>query len=164
VTLLAGSYKVDTATSFENLLKETLGKPTYADLTITILPGWNIYDIDSYLSEKGIIQTGEIILAARDHFSDLTRKYPFLSGHTSIEGFLYPDTYRIAQDADAYMIIDRLLSEWQKKIYPSYENLGDKAYMETILSSIVEREERVRSEQPIVADILAKRVREGIPM
>ena len=32
------------------------------------------------------------------------------------------------------------------------------------LASIVEREERDSSQKPIVADILAKRVKEGIPM
>ena len=41
----------------ENLFKNTLVKPLYNDLTITILPGWNMYDIDTYLSEKKIIET-----------------------------------------------------------------------------------------------------------
>jgi UPF0755 protein len=62
------------------------------------------------------------------------------------------------------MILDRLLSEWDKKIGESYKTLGEKWYQELILASIVEREERVSSEKPVVADILAKRVREGIPM
>lgn len=62
------------------------------------------------------------------------------------------------------MILDRLLSEWQTKIGTTYMTLGDKAYENLILASIVEREERVSSEKPVVADILAKRVREGIPM
>lgn len=58
------------------------------------------------------------------------------------------------------MILDRLLAEFEKKIGTSYLNLGDTAYQELILASIVEREERNTSEKPIVADILAKRVKE----
>jgi len=123
VNLLAGSYKITETHTLERVFQEILQKPAYTDLTITVLPGWNIYDIDSSLSEKNIIKAGDFILSARDHFSDLREKYPFLRDRTSLEGFLYPDTYRIAQDSDAYMIIDRLLSEWQKKIYPTYEKL-----------------------------------------
>jgi UPF0755 protein len=123
VKLQAGTYKVTDDTTIDGLFRDILTKPTYDDLTITILPGWNIYDIDAALSEKKIIKTGDFLLALRDHFSDLQAKYPFLAGRTSLEGFLYPDTYRILPTSDAYMIIDRLLSEWQKKIYPTYEKL-----------------------------------------
>lgn len=120
--------------------------------------------MDEYLSEKKILETWELLLAARDHFFDLSKKYSFLEGRTSLEWFLYPDTYRILPTSDAYMILDKLLGEWQKKIWDSYSQLGKNAYNELILASIVEREERKKSEQPIVADILSKRVREGIPM
>jgi UPF0755 protein len=62
------------------------------------------------------------------------------------------------------MILDRLLGEWQKKIGTSYADLGTTAYENLILASIVEREERRSTEKPIVAGILAKRVKEGIAM
>ena len=164
VELQAGTYKVEDESTIENLFKQTLLKPLYNDLTITILPGWNIYDIDLYLSEKKIVDSWAFLLAARDHFFDLTKKYPFLADKSSVEGFLYPDTYRILPTSDAYIILDKLLSEWQKKIGEKYTSLGKNAYNELILASIVEREERKKSEQPIVADILSKRVKEGIPM
>ena len=160
----AGSYKVSELMPLSKVLTETLTKPIYTDITITILPGWNMYDIDAYLSDKGILPTWAFLLGARDSFSTLQSKYPFLRDRISIDGFLYPDTYRITPTADASMILGRLLSEWQKKIYPTYQTLGDTAYPELILASIVEREERDSREKPIVAEILAKRVREGIAM
>jgi hypothetical protein len=55
------------------------------DITITILPGWNMYDIDSYLSDKKIIPTGAFLLAARDNFSTFQTKYTFLAGKLSME-------------------------------------------------------------------------------
>jgi UPF0755 protein len=123
-----------------------------------------MYDIDSYLSDKKIIPTGAFLLAARDNFSTFQTKYNFLAGKLTMEGFLYPDTYRILPTADAYMIIDKLLGEWERKIGTTYNNLGRSAYENLILASIVEREERQTSEKAKVADILAKRVREGIAM
>ncbi len=160
----AGTFEVERATSLVEVFSTILTKPIQSDLTITILPGWNIYDIDAYLSGKKIIETWAFLIAARDHFSTFQSKYPYLVGKLSLEWFLYPDTYRILPTADAYMIIDRLLSEFDKKIWASYTSLGGKAYETLILSSIVEREERKPTEKATVADILAKRVREGIPM
>jgi UPF0755 protein len=56
------------------------------------------------------------------------------------------------------------LREFDKKIGASYVAQGKDAYKKLILASIVEREERDDANQPIVAGILEKRVREGIAM
>lgn len=124
--LQAGTYEVDKTTTLSEVFSSVLTKPVVTDLTITILPGWNIYDIDDALANKKIIEPGALLLAARDHFTSLQSKYSFLSGKMTLEGFLYPDTYRILPTADAYMILDRLLSEWDKKIGESYKTLGEK--------------------------------------
>jgi UPF0755 protein len=160
----AGTYDVDKTTTLSEVFTSVLTKPVITDLTITVLPGWNIYDIDDALANKKIIEPGALLLAARDHFGTLQDKYSFLKWRLTLEGFLYPDTYRVLPTADAYMILDRLLGEFDKKIGESYKSLGDTAYESLILASIVEREERNSSEKPIVADILAKRVKEWIPM
>ncbi len=163
-SIKAGTYTVEHTTTLEDFIQKSLKAPTYSDLTITILPGWNIYDIDSSLSWKGIIKTGELLLAARDNFAEFQTKYPFLKDAPSLEGFLYPDTYRIDQNADAKMILDRLLTEFQTKIGDAYKNLWSSAYKDLILASVVEREEKDPIQKPIVAGILAKRVTEHIPM
>lgn len=129
-----------------------------------ILPGWNMYDIDSYLAEKNIVQYGEFLRVASDRYAEYAEKYDFLRGHDSLEGFLFPDTYRIRRDAGANEVILTLLSEFDKKIGDDYRALGDTAYKKLTLASIVEREERNDANQPIVAGILEKRVQEGIAM
>jgi len=54
-----------------------------------------------------------------------------------------------------------MLKEFNKKIGDSYTKLDSrKAYETLILASIVEREERNDLNQPIVAGILSKRVKE----
>lgn len=55
--LQTGTYKVTKSTTLSDTIASVLTKPTYTDITITILPGWNMYDIDAYLSEKKIIPT-----------------------------------------------------------------------------------------------------------
>lgn len=54
-SLQAGTYEIERDMELSRVLSETLKSPKYTDLTITILPGWNMYDIDSYLSSKKIL-------------------------------------------------------------------------------------------------------------
>ena len=157
----------------EDVFAQVLVKPEFTDLTITILPGWNTYDIDDYLYRKDIIvNPGDFLLALRDNFTKYQHDYPFLEGTESLEGFLYPDTYRVPKNATADTIVRKLLDEWEKKIGGRYQSLRTisntgstpTAYQKLILASILEREERNPNEKPIVAGILAKRVAERIPM
>lgn len=55
--LQIGEYKVNSPTTLVEFFTKTLNKPIHTDETITILPGWNIYDIDAYLAEKNILRT-----------------------------------------------------------------------------------------------------------
>lgn len=51
-TLQAGQYVVSSGTTLSDFFMKNLKHPTYTDVTITIIPGWNIYDIDAYLASK----------------------------------------------------------------------------------------------------------------
>lgn len=159
------TYEVSRGTTLMGFFTETLKKPKYTDLTITILPWWNIYDIDNYLLSKNIIkQPGEFITEMEINKSFYEEKYPFLKWKDSFEGFLYPETYRLKSDATPKDVLIKLLSEWEKKIGNEYNSLWNIAYKKLIMASIVLREERDKSEQSTVAGILEKRVREWMAM
>lgn len=163
--LQAWGYVVEEESALATVFSTVFLRPRFTDLTITILPGWNSYDIDDYLYRKQIIvHPGDFVLEIQDGFRGYQKEYPFLEWATSVEGFLYPDTYRIVKNADAEYIIRKLLSTFWSRIGGSYQELWEGAYTDLILASIVEREERVSSEKPIVAGVLSKRVQEWIPM
>lgn len=124
-----------------------------------------MYDMDAALAAKSLIAPGDILQTARVNFKKYQEEFSFLQGVASLEGFLYPDTYRLRQNATADDIIRVTLREFDKKIGADYRSLDQKkAYQTLILASIVEREEGVDANQPIVAGILSKRVAERIPM
>lgn len=164
ITLMAWEYEAVRGTTVETFFTESIASPVHTDITITILPGWNMYDIDAYLVEKNIAKTGEFLRVASDRFAEYQTKYDWLTGVDSLEGFLYPDTYRVTKSATAHEVILKLLQGFENRIGESYRAQGKDAYQKLILASIVEREERVDANQPIVAGILEKRVREGIAM
>ncbi len=95
--LKSGTFPFSGATTLRDALAGPLVKPLYNDQTITILPGWSIYDIDPYLVSQGIMKSGELIQSVPASYPKLQKKYPFLGSVKSFEGFLYPDTYRIRQ-------------------------------------------------------------------
>lgn len=157
-------YRINEPVTLRLFFSDSLSNPVHTDQTITILPGWNIYDIDDYLARKELIAAGEFITETSMNLSTLAEEFSFLVGKDSLEWFLYPDTYRIRVDATPLQIARILLAQFEKRVGPTYEELWEDAYRELILASIVEREERVSSEQPIVAWVLSKRVNEWIPM
>ncbi len=165
IVMQAGTYETTVPISIADFLTKTIVKPLSVDQAITILPGWNSYDIDAYLAWKNIGGVGDFLDTARINFSTYQQDFPFLSGVTTLEWFLYPDTYRLRQEATADDAIRVMLREFGKKIGTSYTTLSlKKAYQTLILASILEREERNIKNQPIVAGILEKRFMEGMAL
>lgn len=167
VTIRAGYYETTEAMTLEQFLTTGLEKttPTASEITLTFLPGWNIWDMDAYLASKSLVPAGEFVATLQKNFIQYQADFSFLSGAKSVEGFLVPDTYRVYKTADADMIARTLLKEFQKKYANQYTALdASTAYKKLILASIVEREERSKANRPIVAGILEKRTREGIAM
>ena len=158
-------YETIAPTTVSDFLTTTIRSPISLDQTITILPGWSSYDIDTYLSSRWIGNIGDLLEVSRLNISKYQTEYSWLKGVSSLEWYLYPDTYRLRQDAMTDDAIRVMLREFDKKIGTKYTSLDPKkAYQTLILASILEREERDDANQPIVAGILAKRVAEGIAM
>jgi len=86
----------------------------------------------------------------------------------SSEGYLFPDTYLIPLKTNEEKILSIFATNFNKKVsselLTAEEKKGlDKAQL-IILASIVERETKNNEERPIVAGILIKRWREGMPL
>lgn len=81
----------------------------------------------------------------------------FLSASKDKEGFLFPDTYLFPKSVSASAVVTKMLSIFDKKV-------GDVAYEELIMASLIERETRGDDEKPIVAGILYKRIEADWPL
>lgn len=163
IKLLAWTYTIWKGSNFLNIFSNWLNKPDSLDQEITILPGWNIFDIDEYLTSKWLIQPWELIDISSNIPDDMKEKFGFLKESKSLEWFIYPDTYRIPFDVKIKDIVSYPLDEFNKKIYKVYfENSYKEFYNDLIMASIVEKEERNTDNKPMVAWILLKRFQEWI--
>jgi len=85
-----------------------------------------------------------------------------------LEGYLFPDTYKLPRHATAEQLVARMVAGFMKALTP---DLIDKAEARSLtvrqlvtLASIVEKETGTPEERPQVAAVYANRVRIGMPL
>ncbi|MDD3794028.1 MAG: endolytic transglycosylase MltG [Candidatus Gracilibacteria bacterium] len=163
--LQAGNYMISSGSTIDNLI-ESLNKPINNEISITILEGRNIYDIDEVLNKKGLIDAGEYINYVTDSekINALKEFFPFLGNIKTLEGFLYPDTYNVSiSPFKINNFVIKQLETFETKVYEKIlKNLDNETITDLVnLASIVEKEEKNNDEKAIVAGILKKRLNSG---
>jgi len=151
-------------TTIHELLK-SLENPTPTEDDIMFLPGWHKREVADEMKEKGVI--GDFLTEEKNLIATFTPKYPFLVGKTSLEGFLMPDTYRITGSASVEDVVEKMLQNFNRRIYQPFLESGkpvDAFYDVLTLASIIQEEEKNSANIPTVAGILKKRLRQSIPL
>lgn len=139
--LQSGVYKIS---KDENMLQiiSDLKEGKVQEYLVTIPEGWRLTQIDGLLSERKILQKGELIkIAASD------------------EGYLFPDTYHLELDATAQKIRDQMLQNYKDKI--SGLNVDRKIL---IIASIVEREAKFDEDRAKIAGVYLSRLDQGMKL
>jgi len=127
--------------------------------TIKILEGWTSQDIVEYLVERGqgtneefFLQIGKGLIVDKINSKQLpavdwATKFSFLADkpkEASLEGYLFPDTYRIFASTTPAAIIQKILENFESKLSEELRaeiNRQGKTIYEIItLASIVEKE------------------------
>jgi len=97
--------------------------------------------------------------------ADLIAKYDFLTGlpqGRTLEGYLYPDTYRVDGNATARQVIEKLLDTFgqrlTKKMRDHIVAEGLTIDQAVTLASIVEREAVLDRERPTIAGVFLNRI------
>lgn len=123
---------------------------------VTIPEGKNIFEIGKILEGIGMVNYKDFISLCRDErlLQELGVPKP------SVEGYLYPDTYKFAPDVDAKTIIRHMVSEFKRKT----ESLDfSKSHLTphevVIMASVVEKETGARKERPIIAGVFHNRLK-----
>lgn len=142
---------------------------------ITIIPGWDLYDLADYLQTKEIIKNKnelfDLVGKPAVLYRSSTGLAPKLSynfklleykpNNVSYEGYLAPDTYRIFKDATITDVIEKLLEQQNKifseKMYQDIQASGHTVHEILTIASLLEREVRTPKEKAKVADIFWRR-------
>lgn len=140
-----------------------------AQIPVTILEGWNSDQIDAKLTEMGLIQPNDFSIFVREGGSTAGNE---LGGWAtdrpvaSLEGYLFPATYKI--DPTKFSVEDlvsRMLAAMNRNLNElGFDSESSPKTLHEILTvaSIVELEENSAENRPKVADILWRRLQEGM--
>jgi uncharacterized YceG family protein len=154
--------------------------------TVKVLEGWTIDDINNYLVATGKWSrldlekfTGQPKIDYRNLNNselpfDFSQQFTFLKdkpNYYSLEGFLFPDTYRIYSDASIQDVIYKMLKNFDSKLTAQMRqdiaSQGKTIYEIVIMASLIEKEAPIdykdveNRDAKIVSDIFWGRLKIG---
>lgn len=171
----AGEYVFKKTQSSRDIAMDFIrGEKIINERSIKIIEGWTNKEIAEYLEKEGVVSAGDFLKLAetpdtRDFLPNET--YDFLQGkpkNAGLEGYLFPDTYRIFKKTQAEDIIKKMLNNFDKKIIPELrteiQRQGKTLYEVLTLASIVEEEGQTTEDRKKIAGIFWNRLEIGKPL
>ncbi len=184
--LQPGTYDFRGAADFAEIIRRLASGGVPAnEFVLLVKEGWNLSDIKDALAAAGYAQTDKLFfvtgLPATDHRTldsdkapqpaDFSAEFPFLKdkpSYVSLEGFLFPDTYRLFRDATPEEIVRTMLANFDRRLTPSIrQQLAERkvsVYDAVTLASVIEREVRGEEDRRKVADIFWRRLDAGMAL
>ncbi|MBI2096953.1 MAG: endolytic transglycosylase MltG [Candidatus Sungbacteria bacterium] len=183
-SLKPGSYVFSEDTQIVEILNNLVEGERYPnERFLTIPEGWNLRDIGFYLERNGIAQAEELweiagfpaadYKSARDlpRPKDFSEEFNFLKDKpvdVGLEGYLFPDTYRVFRDASVEDIVRKMLANFGRRIEADIlqetKSREKTLFQVLIVASLVEEEVESDEDRATVAGILWKRLALGIPL
>jgi len=164
-----GEYYLSPDMSLKEIINALVSQHQAPEETITIIEGWTIKDIAAYLAEQELVSQEDFFAALEEVSAE--EPYEFLADRPSgadLEGYLFPDTYRIYQETTARAIVEKLLQNFDQKVDAEMRakiKEQDRTIFETItLASLVEKEAALEQDRRIIADIFSRRLANDIPL
>jgi UPF0755 protein len=147
-------------------IAQTLQRGFAIETQVTIPEGKRLEEVAELLQERLNINADEFLrLARRADYN-----YPFLKDlpeGSSLEGYLFPDTYRLPQNPTAQDVLLKMLDNYGEKVAPllsQTKNSGKTSRQMLTLASIVEREAVVATERPQIASVYLNRMKIGMAL
>jgi UPF0755 protein len=163
--LIAGEYRFNHPAP----ATEVYGRLTRGDvytIPLTIPEGYNLFDIAQAVESAGLGSRDAFLAAERSQtalIADLSPNAP------SLEGYLFPDTYRFAR----HVAPSQILATMVKRFRQAAEQLGlvsnptpgtSNLATTVTLASLIEKEVSQDSERPLVASVFQNRLAQNMPL
>ena len=133
--------------------------------TVTIPEGYRITEIADLLEKKGLANKEEFIAETQN--KELLEDLQITSGG-SLEGYLYPETYKFTKSAGTKKIVKTMVNTFKKRVQKpelvQQANKGKLTFHEIVtLASLIEKETGLGTERKLISSVfhnrLAKKMR-----
>jgi UPF0755 protein len=163
--LLAGEYRFDHPAPATEVYSRIARGDVYT-IAVTIPEGYNIFDIADAVDKAGLVPHDKFLAAERSDTNLISDLSPSAA---SLEGFLFPDTYRFPHHITPEKILSTMVGRFRKQtsqlvtasnLEPRTLNLSQIV----TLASLVEKEVSQDSERPMVAGVFLNRLHQNMPL
>jgi UPF0755 protein len=159
--LVAGEYRFDHPAPATEVYAR-LGRGDVYFITLTIPEGYNIFDIAQAVAAAGLGDRDAFLTAERSQTALISDLSP---GAPSLEGFLFPDTYKFTRHSTALQILSAMVRRFRQVSTQLHVAGSGRPIRETVtLASLVEKEVAQDSERPLVAGVFINRLAHSIPL
>jgi UPF0755 protein len=156
--LKAGEYRFDHPAPLTEVYDRIARGDVYT-VAVTVPEGASIFDISMRLEQAGIANRSEF-LDQQAHLTDLIAD---LDPHAkSLEGYLFPDTYRFPRKATPAQIAGAMVRQF--RVVAAELGLTQNVHDVVTLASLVQRETAIDSERPLVASVFENRLAKHMPL
>jgi len=157
-TLRAGEYRFDQPAPLIEVYTRIVRGDVFT-WPVTIPEGASIFEIAARLEQAGF--------GARQDFIDASVMQSGLvadldPGASSLEGYLFPDTYRFARKATPVQIVAVMVRRF--RVVAGQLGLKENVHAVVTMASLIERETAVDAERPLVASVFQNRLAKKMPL
>lgn len=162
-SIQAGTYEIPPNTNLPGVIDILVGGRTLL-VSVTIPEGLRLEQQAGVAARELGIDSAAFVAAATD---------PVLADSLGVdaptlEGYLFPETYRVDPSTDARELVRLMVGEFHRAFGDEWkeraESLGRSIGEVVTLASIVEEEARVAEERPIIAGVFWNRLAEGMKL
>ncbi|HSB86172.1 MAG TPA: endolytic transglycosylase MltG [Ilumatobacteraceae bacterium] len=165
--LIPGDYELRPRDHIGNVMRVLRTPPSLTYTDVTFPEGFTLEKISQRLSAKLPRLDPQAFMTAVTDGSIRSPLEP--EGVTSLEGLLFPDTYRISADETPSHIAQRMIDLMDLVV--RQEDVAEKgaAFMRTpydmlIIASMIEKEAKVDEDRPKIARVILNRLALGMPL
>jgi UPF0755 protein len=163
----AGTFELTTNMTpdeaFAALTAPVSARPT---VRLTIPEGYRLTQIADRVEEALGLPARRFLRAAEASDRSLPPYLP--EGADSLEGFLFPETYEVFEDATPDEVIDKLLGQFETEAadlpWDNSEELEVSAYEVVVIASMIEEEAALDEERELIAGVIYNRLELGMPL
>ena len=157
-SLKAGEYEFDHRERVTEIYRHIAHGDTYARVLV-VPEGYNIFDIATTVEKLGIDSQQNFLDQARSQIAlvhDIDPSVP------TLEGYLYPDTYRFSRKQKAPDVVAAMVKRFRQEAHAI--GLNSDIHRIVTMASIVEKETAVPDERPLVAGVFYNRLAQRVAL
>jgi UPF0755 protein len=156
--LRAGEYRFDHPASAVEVYAR-IARGDVFTITVTIPEGANVFDIATRLEQAGFGPRQSFLDESRQQAKLVTDLDPSAK---TLEGYLFPDTYRFARKATPAQICANMVRRF--RTVATQLGLRQQVHAVVTMASLVERETAIDAERPLVASVFVNRLAKKMPL